>query len=345
MYKAPAILHTEADAEIQPDKFPTINNMLKHLFPVCEEREWFEQWLSEVVRRKRMRTTFLILGVPGSGKNLFFEQVVGNIIGKNSTVTVTNDLVKKEFNTYLREGVFYIFDEVAVDRKDRIQVKEKIKRYITNDTVPIEGKGTNSQNGYRMTGNSVFLSNNDVPMQIDDPDRRFNVIRTKNATIIEEPWYKPDLIPDILTELPAFVAYLKAKEVTIDVCNVTIENEEKCRLQNAVKPTVLKFWEALCDCDDGFFLENQTPLGHWDDPGQRLPFDERDEMGRNIFKTQLAEWKKNGGIVFSDIQTLLLRIWGANPPVRISMTSPPPGFKHSTTSKFGRGLQHWVKYP
>ena len=73
VYKAPSVLHTEADSSIVPDRFPIINNLLNHLFPVPEERDWFEQWLSEVVRRKRMRTTFLILGVPGTGKNLFFE--------------------------------------------------------------------------------------------------------------------------------------------------------------------------------------------------------------------------------------------------------------------------------
>lgn len=185
VYKAPLVIHTMADGSIKTNKFPIINYLLNHLFTVRAEREWFEQWLSEVVRRKRMRTAFLIPGEPSTGKNLFFEQVVGNIVRKYNTVTVTNDLIKKEFNTYLRDGVFYIFDEVAVEKKDRINIKEKIKRYITNDTVPIEGKGSNSQNGYRMTGNSVFFSNNDVPMQIDDPDRRFNVVKTKNTKIIE----------------------------------------------------------------------------------------------------------------------------------------------------------------
>ena len=344
LYKAPSVLHTKEDPNITSNNFPTISHMLGHLFPVPDEREWFEQWLSEVVRRKRMRTAFLILGQVGTGKNIFFEQVVGNIIGKNNTVIVTNDLIKKEFNTYLREGVFYIFDEVAVDKKDRIQVKEKIKRYITNDSVPIEGKGSNSQNGYRMTGNCVFLSNNDIPMQIDDPDRRFNVIRTNNNNIINEPWYKQNLTPDIISELPAFVAYMKAKKVTIDVCNKTIDNDEKKRLQEVVKSTVFRFWEALRNCDIAFFLDNQTLVGQWDDPGRRLSFDAQNSVGNNAFEMQMQQWKKDGGIVFDEIKELVYRIWGDRPPVKISLTNPPPGFRHSTTTKFAMLKKHWVKF-
>jgi len=103
---------------------------------------------------------------------------------------------------------------------------------------------------------------------------------------------------------------LKAKNVTIDVYNCTFDNEEERRLHDAVKSIVKQFWDALRDCDDGFFQDNYKPVRKWEIEIRRLPFDQQDKMGRNIFRMQMKEWKKTGGIVFRDIQNLIYRIWG-----------------------------------
>jgi hypothetical protein len=285
-----------------------------------------------------VRTAFLIIGVPGSGKNLFFENVVGAIVGKGNLVPVTNELLKKEFNQYLRDGVFYMFNEVAVDRNDRIKVREKIKQFITDDSVPLEGKGTNSQTGYQLTGNCVFLSNNEVPMEIDDPDRRFNVVRTTDRQIILEPWYKPELRPDFEKEAPYYLSYLLAKNVTADVHNSTIDNAEKRRLQGAIKTLEKRLFESLRDADDAFFIENQTSCRRYENELERLPFDIY-----NLEKS-LKAWKAQGYISYGELKGLLFRMWGDNPPVRINLYNPPCGFKHSTTTT-GIQKSHILRYP
>lgn len=339
VYRAPDLLrYAKPDASIGPDKFPIIDALTRHLIPVDAEREWFEQHLSEIFRRKRLRTAFLIIGVPGSGKNLFFENVVGAIVGRGNLVPVTNELLKKEFNQYLRDGVFYMFNEVAVDRADRIRVREKIKQFITDDSVPLEGKGTNSQTGYQLTGNCVFLSNNEVPMEIDDPDRRFNVIRTKDSKIIEEPWYKPELRPDFEKEAPYYLAYLLAKKVTVDVHNNTIDNDEKKRLQGAIKTMERRFFESLRDADESFFIENQSRCRPYENVSDRMPFDAFQ------LENNLKAWKNQGYIPYENLKRLIYQLWGENPPVRINISTPPYGFKRSTTT-FANQKVHVLRYP
>jgi hypothetical protein len=339
IYRAPELLKTaKPDSSIGPDKFPIIHALTKHLFPVDKEREWFEQYLAEVFRRRRVRTAFLIIGVPGSGKNLFFENVVGLVVGKSNLVPVTNEILNKEFNQYLRDGVFYMFDEVAVDKADRIRIREKIKQLITNDSIPIEGKGTNSQSGYQLTGNCVFLSNNDLPMEIDDPDRRFNVIRTKDSKIILKPWYKPELRPDFEREVQYYLSYLLSKKLTIDVYNSTINNAEKRRLQGAVKTLEKRFYEALRNCDEGFFVDNQTSCRRYEDQERRQSF--------NIFglEKKLKTWKKQGYISIEHSKELLYQLWGENPPAKISLNNPPLGYKRSTTTA-GNQKIHIIRFP
>lgn len=138
--------------------------------------DWVLRWLAYPIQHPgaKMKTTVVIHGGQGAGKNLFFEAVMA-IYGKYGRV-IDQDTVESQFNDWISKKLFLIADEV-VARQDLYKVKNKLKGLITGDWIRVNPKGR-SPYDEKNCCNMVFLSNESIPVVLEEGDRRYVVIWT-----------------------------------------------------------------------------------------------------------------------------------------------------------------------
>jgi putative DNA primase/helicase len=113
-------------------------------------------------------------GPQGTGKNLFFEAVLG-CYGRYGRL-LNQDSVEDKFNDWASCLLFGVADEM-VARDEMYHAKNKLKTLITSDRIRINPKNLASHYE-RNHANLVFLSNEIQPMALERDDRRYAVIWT-----------------------------------------------------------------------------------------------------------------------------------------------------------------------
>lgn len=134
---------------------------------------WILRWIAYPLRNPgaKMRTAIVMHGDEGSGKNLFWE-IVKEIYGQYGT-SITQDQLEDKFNGWISGKLFAIADEV-VSRAEMRHVKGRLKAYITSTELILNEKHLPSRTE-RNCLNLVFLSNEVVPLMLDESDRRYQV--------------------------------------------------------------------------------------------------------------------------------------------------------------------------
>lgn len=142
----------------------------QHLF------DWVLRWVAYPIQHPgaKLKTCLVIHGPQGTGKNMFFEAVM-SIYGRYSRV-INQDALEDRFNSWASRKLFLIADEV-VARSDLFHVKNKLKAFITGDRIRINPKNM-ADYEERNHVNVVFLSNEPMPVVLDEDDRRHAVIWT-----------------------------------------------------------------------------------------------------------------------------------------------------------------------
>lgn len=137
---------------------------------------WVLCWLAYPIQHPgaKMKTALVVHGPQGTGKNLVFETVM-SIYGQYGRV-IGQDAVETQFNDWASRKLFLIADEV-IARNDLFHVKNKLKALITGDWIRINPKNIAAYDE-RNHVNLVFLSNEAMPVAIDEDDRRHCVIWT-----------------------------------------------------------------------------------------------------------------------------------------------------------------------
>lgn len=145
--------------------------------------DWVLKWLAYPIQHPgaKMKTALVVHGPQGVGKNLFFEAVMA-IYGEYGRV-IDQAAVEDKFNDWASRKLFMIADEV-VARSDVYHIKNKLKSFITGDTIRINPKNIASYEE-RNHVNVVFMSNETMPVVLEEDDRRHAVI-----------WTPPGLSPE-----------------------------------------------------------------------------------------------------------------------------------------------------
>ena len=137
---------------------------------------WVLNWLAYPLQHHgaKLKTTIVLHGPQGTGKNVFFEAIMA-IYGRYGRV-ISQQAVEDKFNDWASRKLFIIADEV-VARSDLYHIKNSLKGLITGDWILINPKGLPSYSE-RNHLNMVFLSNETMPVVIEEDDRRHAVIWT-----------------------------------------------------------------------------------------------------------------------------------------------------------------------
>lgn len=138
--------------------------------------DWVLKWLAYPIQHPgaKMKTALVMHGPQGVGKNMFFETIMA-IYGRYGRV-IDQSALEDKFNDWASRKLFLLADEV-IARSDLYHVKNKLKSFITGDWIRINPKGMQAYDE-RNHANLVFLSNEAMPVAIEEDDRRHAVVWT-----------------------------------------------------------------------------------------------------------------------------------------------------------------------
>jgi putative DNA primase/helicase len=137
---------------------------------------WCIRWLAYPIQHPgaKMKTTLVIHGPQGTGKNMFFEAIM-DIYGRYGRV-IDQSAIEDKFNDWASRKLFLIADEVLA-RSELYHVKNKLKAFITGEWIRINPKNMAAYEEKNHV-NMVFLSNEAMPVVLEEDDRRHAVIWT-----------------------------------------------------------------------------------------------------------------------------------------------------------------------
>ena len=137
---------------------------------------WVLKWLAYPIQRPgaKLKTTIVVHGPQGTGKNLFFESVMA-IYGIYGDV-IDQSAIEDKFNDWASRKLFMIADEV-VARSDMWHIKNRLKTLISGTRIRINPKNFAAYWEANHL-NLVFLSNETMPVVLEEDDRRHCVIWT-----------------------------------------------------------------------------------------------------------------------------------------------------------------------
>ncbi|WP_022949545.1 DUF5906 domain-containing protein [Methylohalobius crimeensis] len=138
--------------------------------------DWVLKWLAYPIQNPgaKMKTALVIHGPQGTGKNLFFECIM-QIYGRYGRI-IDQSAVEDKFNDWASKKLFLIADEV-IARSELFHIKNKLKGLITGEWIRINPKNIGAYEEHNHV-NMVFLSNERMPVVLEEDDRRHCVIWT-----------------------------------------------------------------------------------------------------------------------------------------------------------------------
>lgn len=144
---------------------------------------WALRWLAYPLQHPgaKMKTTLVLHGPQGTGKNMFFEAYM-DIYGQYGRV-IDQGAIEDKFNDWASGKLFLIADEV-VARSDLYHIKNKLKAFITGEWIRINPKNRGAYDEKNHV-NVVFLSNEIMPVVLEEDDRRHVVIWTPDKLSAE----------------------------------------------------------------------------------------------------------------------------------------------------------------
>lgn len=173
-----------------PDKLPVeFDKLVKHLFPLPIEREFFFYWLHDSLF-KRAYTFLVLCGIPGSGKNRL-KLVMRALHGDVNSVDGKKSTLVERFNSQLSEATLAWFDELRYDME-----MENVMKELQNDTISIERKGVDATRATKVHSSVVISNNQPRDNYIAFDARKFAPLVIRNERL--EKSMKPEEI-DALT--------------------------------------------------------------------------------------------------------------------------------------------------
>ncbi|WP_201555802.1 primase-helicase family protein [Psychrobacter sp. 72-O-c] len=150
-----------------------ITDLLLHL---CEYDQtvfdWVIRWLAIPLQHPgtKLDTALIFHGeIQGAGKSLFFDRIMSRIYGDYG-VTLGQGQLESQYNDWVAGKLYALFEEIF-SGSDRYSQMGMVKQLITGNTIYINQK---FMSGWQQDNyvNAIFLSNNMMPLSLEQNDRR-----------------------------------------------------------------------------------------------------------------------------------------------------------------------------
>ena len=145
------------------------------------ERRLMLDWMAWVYGNpgSRVRWALLLWGIEGNGKS-YFHRVLTWLMGRDSR-TVAASLIEERFTDWAEGCRLIGIEEIRVSGTNKWRTLDKMKPFISNDEIQVEGKGKSARVVPNFASYMLFTNHADA-IPIGDGDRRYFVIFTRQRT-------------------------------------------------------------------------------------------------------------------------------------------------------------------
>jgi len=254
LFHPPVCLRTAR--RVEPGRVPpTIGAVLLHV--VGDDQEAFAlllNWLACIIQlRKSIGTAWLLSGTQGTGKGLFFMNIMMPILGRDYVARATLPVFEKEFNAFMEQSLLVFVDEIRLkDLKNSSAALSNLKQLITDHEISIRRMRTDP---YMVTNhaNFIFASNHYDSMEIDPSDRRFLVAPRQEKPLTAAVTIE-GIEDRIAAEIPEFASYLSSREADLPLARRMYHSQERQRLKHLTRTASDEVADAIREGDAGFFI-------------------------------------------------------------------------------------------
>lgn len=193
-----------------PGVHPHIDLALEAAVPVKSERDFMLDQFAMAVQQPDIKQipTLLLSGSQGTGKNTV-GYILERLVGPSNFRTQSGASLAGRFWDDLVNTVVLYLDEVSLE--DRRETSNRFKQLQSEDTIPVERKGLPFTR--ELTPRLIILaSNHDVPVTIEDGDRRFFVTTYQSETKPASFW--KEIYTHIDEEVGAFMRSLLDRDIS-----------------------------------------------------------------------------------------------------------------------------------
>jgi hypothetical protein len=246
------------DSQQLGEHCPLIHKLLIHILGGQNlEVEHFLNWLSYIFQtKKKAKTAWLLQGVPGTGKGIFYSKVLRPLFGSEHVPMRALQNIEEHFNLYMRQALFLVVDEfhMASANSGTMKIADKLKTQITEDTITIRAMRSNQAEMPSYT-NFIFLTNRPDAVKIEEGDRRYNIAPRQERKLDQVYPEVVDNIDNISKELPTFANILLDFNVNKQLVRTPIANNAKAQMAQVTMSVLEEFFAAVKSGDLEFFIE------------------------------------------------------------------------------------------
>ena len=163
---------------IEDDEHGVVDRFLKHLeftLPDAGDREIFLDWLCFVCQNPghRVNWALLLQGSQGTGKT-YFVNVLQAVLGRN-VANLDPQAIAGRFTGWAHGSTVVAIEEIRIHGTNKFEILDRMKPFLTNDTVSIEEKGRDHRTVPNFTS-YLLLTNHADAIPLADGDRRYCVL-------------------------------------------------------------------------------------------------------------------------------------------------------------------------
>lgn len=241
------------------DHCPLVFKILAHAFNYSKpELKHFINWLCYIIKsRSKTQTAWVLSGIPGTGKGVFFNKVMKPIMG-DTLYNCLMPAIEDSFKGWVATSLLAVVDEFSMSAVKGKQdpVIAWLKSTITDPFGVARQMNTNPEST-RNYLNFVFTSNQYDAMRIEEGDRRFNVApRQEEKLDVRYPNIYDEIDNDLEKELPIFMQFINAYKVNDKAAHEVLENKTKRQMYSTTETSIAEFARCFRDADFGYFIEN-----------------------------------------------------------------------------------------
>lgn len=233
------------DAAKIADSCPLIYKLMTHILGgQALEVEHFTNWLAYIFQtKKKAMTAWVLQGVPGTGKGIFYTKVLRPLFGNEHVPMRALQNIEEQFNLYMRQALFLVVDEfhMASANAGTVKIADKLKNAITENTMTIRAMRSNQVEMPNFT-NFIFLTNRMDAVKIEEGDRRYNIAPRQEQKLEHVYPEVIDGIDDISKELHKFAALLRNYRVNKQLVRTPIANNAKAQMAQVTMSVMEEFF-------------------------------------------------------------------------------------------------------
>jgi sugar-specific transcriptional regulator TrmB len=192
----------EVPSELTPADRENIETMVghfRHMIPDDRERAIVMSWFAYRVQSVSHPNWAVVIQGPEADGKTWFAEMMAAVLGGPNVKIIDPDLLRHPFTDWAEGSMLTVIEEIRLHGAARFEILDKLKPFITNDTIAIHPKGKKAYQVHNTAAYLAFTNYRDA-MPLDGSDTRYFLIASPRQRKEQVEAFKREN-PDYFTRL------------------------------------------------------------------------------------------------------------------------------------------------